>query len=415
MQQPKLWTASFMKISFSSFFVFLAFYILATGMSLYVTENLGGTDSEAGLAMAAFIISAVLLRPFAGQFMMKYGVKKIVFAALLLYMIFSISYFAILGFTVLLVIRFLHGGSFAIATTATNTAAINFIPDSRKGEGISYFSLFMSMAMVIGPYIGLTITHQWGFNAVFAVCAICAIIAYVLGLSAFRQSKKSMANNAQQAVSAAAAAAAPENSVKRKFSIRDMIERNAVPISISGFIIAFSYSGLITFISIYAKERNLADVSSYYFVFFGLMIILPRPFIGKMMDRYNKSYIIYPSIFIFALGMLLLSFADMPAMLLLSGAVAGLGYGAMLPCLQTIAIMSAKPERRGLATATFYLLFDLGYGIGSYTLGAIATASSYSAMYVICAIVIAASVLFYYLLHHRPQSKLAAPAYKQAT
>lgn len=412
--QSKLWTASFIKISFSSFFVFLAFYILATGMSLYVTENLAGTDSQAGLAMAIFIIAAVLVRPFAGQIMQRYGVKKVAFVALLTYLIISISYFAVLGFTVLLVIRFLHGGSFAISTTVTNTAAIHFIPDHRKGEGISYFSLFMSMAMVIGPYLGVTITNKWGFTAVFAICAVCSLLAYVLGVSAFRTSSNSTAEAAPSEQTAQATSSSA-SSRKRMFNVRDMVERHAVPISLSGFIIAFSYSGLITFISIYAKEQGLADIAGYYFVFFGLMIILPRPIIGKMIDRYDKSYIVYPSIVIFALGMLLLSMANTPTMLLLSGAVAGLGYGAMLPCLQTIAIMAAKPERRGLATATFYLLFDLGYGIGSFSLGSIASSFSYSTMYVICAIVILFSAVCYYLLHHKRQSKSAAPSYKQAT
>jgi len=409
MQQPKLWTASFVKISFSSFFVFLTFYILATAMSLYVTEELSGTDSQAGLAMAIFIIAAVILRLFAGPFMLQYGVKKVVFAALLFYFIFSISYFAIFSFTLLLVIRFLHGGSFAVATTSTNTAALTFIPEERKGEGISYFSLFMSMAMVIGPYIGLTIMHEWGFLAVFIVCAVCAMLSYILGVSAYRNSRSEQTHKEQTMDKPSAAA----KTDKKKMSIHHFIEKNAVPISISGFIIALAYSGLITFISIYAKERGLTDVASYYFVFFGLMIILPRPFIGKIMDKYNKSFIVYPSIVIFAIGMVLLSMADTAAMLLVSGAVAGLGYGAILPCLQTIAIMSAKPERRGLATATFYLLFDLGYGIGSYTLGAIAASFSYSMVYIICAAIIMISSIFYYILYHKRELN-TAPKYKQA-
>lgn len=399
-QRNTLWSADFIKICLSSFFLFLAFYMLATALSTYVTNGLRGSDTQAGLAMTVFIIAAVLLRPFAGRLMGSFGERKVVTISLLLYLLFSVAYFGVFGYAALLLVRFLHGGSFAVATTATNTAAIGIMPESRKGEGISYFSLFMSLAMVIGPFAGLTVTTEWGFTALFALCAACSLLAFLLGASARTPSiiKKTEQDTRPKPAKPAA-----------KLHWRELIERKAVPIALSGFVVAFAYSGLVTFMSVYAHEQAIDSYASYFFVCFGVMIVLPRPLIGRLLDRVSEHLIVYPSIAVFAAGMLLLSQADTPALLLASGAVIGLGYGALLPCFQTIAVLAAPSERRGLATATFYLLFDLGYGIGSYSLGALASGYGYNVMYMICAAIIALSSVIYFALHHR-RKRLAVAA-----
>lgn len=394
MNTDKLWSADFIKICLSSFFLFFAFYTLATALSVYVTNGLGGSDTQAGLSMTVFVIASVLLRPFAGQLMTRYGERKIVIISLLLFLLFSIAYLGVFGYAMLLLVRFFHGGTFAIATTSTNTTAIGIIPEHRKGEGISYFSLFMSLAMVIGPFVGLTITTHGGFTAMFALCAVCALISFILGAST---AKKSAAAKAEQ----------PIIKTKSKLHWRDLVEKKAVPIALSGFVVAFAYSGLVTFMSVYAHEQAIDQYASYFFVCFGIMIVLPRPLVGKLLDRVGEHVIVYPSIVIFAIGMLLLSQASSPVILLVSGAVIGLGYGALLPCFQTIAVLAAPAHRRGLATATFYLLFDLGYGIGSYTLGSLASSYGYSVMYILCAIIIALSSVIYFTLHHKRKRLLA--------
>jgi MFS family permease len=391
MNTHKLWSADFIKICLSSFFLFFSFYTLATALSVYVTNGLGGSDTQAGLSMTVFVIASVLLRPFAGQLMIKYGEHKIVVISLLLFLLFSMAYLGVFGYAMLLLVRFFHGGTFAIATTSTNTTAIGIIPEHRKGEGISYFSLFMSLAMVIGPFVGLTITTHGGFTAMFALCAACSLIAFVLGASTRRKADKPIP----------AAVDGGQKKSKSKLHWRDLIEKKAVPIALSGFVVAFAYSGIVTFMSVFAHEQAIDQYASYFFVCFGIMIVLPRPLVGKLLDRVGEHVIVYPSIAIFTIGMFLLSQASSPVMLLVSGAVIGLGYGALLPCFQTIAVLAAPAHRRGLATATFYLLFDLGYGIGSYTLGSLASSYGYSVMYIICAIIIAFSSVIYLTLHHK--------------
>lgn len=397
-ETTKLWSASFVKVCLSSFFVFLTFYALAATLPVYVKDTLGGTEEQVGLTMTIFIVASVLARLFAGRWMDRFGERKIVLLSLAVFVLAAAFYLNIYGLVMLLALRFVHGGSFAVSTASTSSVALRLIPEARKGEGIGYFSLFMSLAMVFGPFIGLTVTSSLGFGAMFGMCAVFALLA--LAFSVAIRSKEDRAS-------------AQPRPAKEKLHWRQLIEPSAIPIGLAGFVIAFAYSGLTSFISLYADHLSYAWMGGTFFICFGAMIVLPRPFIGRILDRRGEHVIVYPSIAVFTLGMLLLGFAQGPAAFLLAGAVCGLGYGAMLPCFQTVAVKRAG-RRQALATATFFVLFDTGYGAGSYVLGALASSFGYAHTYVVSAIVTAFTAVIYFALHHR-RSRARNPLYRTLT
>lgn len=53
-------------------------------------------------------------------------------------------------------------------------------------------------------------------------------------------------------------------------------------------------------------------------------------------------------------------------MLLLSGALLGLGYGTTSSSVQAIAVNASPKHRIGLATSTNFIFQDLGVGIGPF-------------------------------------------------
>ncbi|WP_153945115.1 MFS transporter, partial [Acinetobacter baumannii] len=63
-------------------------------------------------------------------------------------------YLSVASVIFLLALRFVHGISFGVVTTATGAIASDLVPEERKGEGIGYFAMSMNLAMVLGPFIG---------------------------------------------------------------------------------------------------------------------------------------------------------------------------------------------------------------------------------------------------------------------
>ena len=53
----------------------------------------------------------------------------------------------------LAVLRVIHGVTWAVSTTAVGTAITDIIPDSRRGEGMGWYGMAMTIAMAIGPMI----------------------------------------------------------------------------------------------------------------------------------------------------------------------------------------------------------------------------------------------------------------------
>jgi MFS family permease len=381
MKKQPLWTKDFLSISITSFFLFMGFYILLTTLPLYILDDLRGDETQVGLIISVFLIAAVISRPFTGKWIDELGRRKILLASLLVFAVSSLLYFWADSTPALLALRFLHGIGFGMATTATGAIVADLVPNERRGEGLGYYAMFMNLAMVIGPFAGLTIVQYANFVWIFALCTVLSFIALLLGV---------FVKMPQRA----------EGSAKHpKFTLSSLFEKNAVPVAVAAGILAFAYAGILSFISVYAKELGLLEAASFFFVVYAAFIIMSRPFTGRWFDTYGENKVIYPGIILFAAGLFLLSQANSTFLFLLSGAIIGLGYGTIVPSLQTVAIKRADPSKRGLATSTFFTLFDTGIGLGSYILGILAVQIGFSTLYFTLAGVALFGLFVYYMLH----------------
>ena len=177
--KTKLWTKDFLMISLSNFLLFISFYTLMVTLAGYSIDKFHASQSEAGLASSIFVLGAVLVRPIAGKMIDQIGKKRLLMIGIGSFLIMMLLYFPINSLSLLFLVRFIHGFSFGIATTATGTIAADIIPSSRRGEGMGYFSTSMNLAMAVGPFLGLIITQYADHNVIFIVTTLFSIIAFV--------------------------------------------------------------------------------------------------------------------------------------------------------------------------------------------------------------------------------------------
>src|SRR5699024_9646817 len=105
----------------------------------------------------------------------------------------------------------------------------------------------------------------------------------------------------------------------------------------------------------------------------------------------------YPSLILFAGGLLLLSATSAGWMLLLAGGIIGLGFGNFQSCAQAIALQGVKPERLGVATSTFFIFLDFGFGFGPYVLGLLVPIIGYQELYLVLMLVVIIALAFFML------------------
>ncbi len=387
LEKPQLWTKDFINISFASFFVFVIFYMLTVTLPVYVADELQGGGQAIGLVITVFVLSAIVFRPFSGKWLDTFGPKKILIIGASIFLAGSILYLFVKSPFVLLIIRVIHGAGFGMATTATGAIAAAIIPAARRGEGMGYYATFMNLAMVIGPFAGLTIIGAASYTVLFAVCIACSLLALICGL--MMELKEQQDRQTQQAAAG------------KKMKLSDFFERKTVPIGFVAFTLSFVYSSIISFISVYARELDLVQAASYFFVVYAAALLISRPFTGRWFDQFGENKVIYPCILFFGIGVWMLSQASSSFQLLLSGAFVGIGFGTLVSCFQTIAVESAPAGRKGTATATFFVFFDGGFAIGSFILGTAAAHSGYSYIYMIGTVIVLIAAVLYLILHGR--------------
>lgn len=385
----KLWTKDFIIVSAINFLVTLVFYLLMVTISVYAVEEFSASTSEAGLVTGIFIIGALIGRLLTGRIINKYGNKKILFIGLIVFTLTTILYFLINSLPFLMINRLLHGIGLGIASTATGTIVAQIIPAERRGEGVGYFSLSATLATAIGPFFGIYLKQHTTFEVIFGFCLALGFVSF---LTAFLL-------KLQTDIQPAAV-----KSESKGFKISGFIEPKALPIAIIAMIAALCYSSVLSFITFYSEEIHLVEAASFFFVVYAAAILISRPFTGRLLDLKGSNIIMYPCLLLFALGMLLLSFADNGFTLLLAGAIIGFGFGNVQSTTQAIAVKVTPPHRIGLATATFFIFLDAGFGIGPYILGMIIPLTGYRNLYLMMAIMVLALILLYYFLHGKNDS-----------
>lgn len=400
LESGKLWTGSFAAVCLSSFFIYLNVYMLNTTLPLYAKEAMSSSGQQMGLVMTLWSAGVVLLRLMSGQWIDRFGIRRLAVLAILCFLGANLLYIGISEVSTLLAVRILHGGSFAVGATATSALAANMISHSRKGEGIGYFSLFMSIAMVIGPAAGILLVERYGHNgSLFAAAALFSGLALLCILCAKPREDTLLKP-----------AASPAEYGSRTW--RQLIEAKAIPVSLAGLALSFSYSSLTSFISSYTRELQLDSKAGLFFTVFAAVIVASRRLVGKVVDMGWEDLIVYAGVFAFAAGMLMLSRTESAFMLLAAAGITGLGYGALFPCLQTLAVKAVPDERRGVGLSTFFLFFDLGFGCGSFVLGWTAEWLDYRFMYLTAAVVSLLTAVIYSMLPRPGAAGAGNPAVK---
>lgn len=352
----RLWTKAFTMLVIANLFVFMSFQMLIPTLPPYI-KSLGATGFEIGLVTTMFSIGAVLIRPFIG-YLLEFSSRKILVliggAALL---IMTIMYPLTQIVMLLLLIRLLHGVMWGWSTTVNGTAAVDIVPNSRLGEGMGYFGLAMTIGMIIAPSLGIYIYQNFNFNVIIIVSAILGTIAFIL-LSLIKYKTP----EGVKAVS--------RQDVKFSFS-GSFIEKTSWYPAFVTLLATFGYGTIVTFIVIFAEERNINEIFLFYLIN-ALMATIIRPITGRWFDRNGpKGLVIYCSLSTF-IAMWILSFSTNWVGVVLAGIFFGAGYGSLIPALQAWVLAKTPKIRRGVANGMFYSAIDLGIGLSGLVFGAFA-------------------------------------------
>ncbi|WP_412759125.1 MFS transporter [Neobacillus mesonae] len=378
--KERLWTKSFIMLMAGNLFVFMSFQMLIPILPPYI-KSLGASGIEIGLVTALFSIGAVLSRPFIG-FMLEYrGRKAIVLIGALLLLAITVLYPISQVIVIFLLFRFLHGLAWGWSTTVNGTAAADVIPNSRLGEGMGYFGLSVTIGMVIAPSLGIFLFNVTSFKNLIFISAILGIIAVVLLVFVRYQTPESVLQTQREEL---------------KFSyFGSSVDKTSWFPAFITLLVSLGYGSITTFIVIFGQERGISQIFLFY-ILNAIMSSISRPFAGKWFDEKGPRGLVLLCTIITFGGMWVLSFADSNFLIAIAGALFGVGFGCLIPTLQSWALLITPPNRRGVVNGMIFSSIDLGIGLSGLIFGFIAefveTASlfRFGSLFLIVALVMAA-------------------------
>ncbi len=384
--KDKLWTQNFTLIGSSNLLMAIAFYFLLPTLPLYLKGTLGATSGQVGLVLSCYTISALLIRPFIGYAIDNSGRKFIYLLSFIVFSSLFIGYIFAITIGLMIIVRLIHGLTWGSLSTTGSTIAVDFIPASRRGEGISLFGLSMTIAMAIGPLIALTIlgktNYYWVFISATTISMLGLVLAFFIRFPAYQSITE-----------------------KNSFSMKKLIEMTSIPISINVLLITATYGGILSFAAIYGKEIGVMN-SGLFFLLLAGGIGVSRFFSGSIFDRVGPYRIVIIGAILLTLGFPLLFLFPNTYGFHSSAIIVGLGFGIIMPTFQAMVNNIVPPDRRGAANSTFFTSFDLGIGLGMILTGFISENIGLGKTFFICsAIIVMALVLF--LTHSYKQYQLS--------
>ena len=376
MTQPKvkLWTRDFVLIIVINFLVFLNHLMILSTFPFYV-EYLGGSEAASGLAAALFSIVAVFCRPVIGWMLDTGKRKAILLIGLVGMALMPVGYLALSVLFLAFIARMLHGASLAFSNTSTATIATDIIPQPRFAEGMGMFGLATALATACAPALGLALMERFGFTALFAVGTGAAVLALVL--PAVLKSP-----------------AVPQQ--KKPFTVRGLLDRDALPASVTALVFMFTYGALENFTAKYAAEAHLPS-GGLFFTVMAAVLLGTRLTAGKVTDKRGESVFAYTCNLAMLLALLLLGLFPNRITYFLAAALSGYGFGGLEPALQSMAVAIAPPERRGSANSTFLCAYDIGIGLGGGVAGSLISAMGYERMFVVMGVFNVLAIIIYVL------------------
>ena len=389
-KKEKLFNTGFITITTINFIVFLIYYCFVVITAKFATSELGANPAQAGFAAGIYIIGTLIARLYIGKKLELIGRKQMLRFGAIIYLITTIAYLISTNIIILDTVRFLNGFAYGTISTAANAIVTAYIPKSRNGEGINYYGLSTSLAAAIGPFIGILLLPIVGFKSVIILAIVLSVLVTV-ACYLFPVQNIELTDDHKKLLNS--------------WSLNTFIEYKVLFISIVAFLIGLSYSSVLGFLSIYADNLGLSTAGAFFFVVYALIITLTRPFAGQIFDAKGENAVMYPSFIFLAIGLLTLSYTTTSFMLLLSGALIGLGYGTFMSNGQAVCLKLVESSKVSIALSTYFIGLDLGLGFGPYALGTVHSFLSYSGIYVLCAVLTVAVAILYAIFYKGKDAK----------
>ncbi len=382
MTQQPLSTPAFIGLSVANFCNAMIFYLLVPAMAGHAVDAFGASPGEAGTLASIFFIGALLARLVAGWLTDRFGSRRVAILASAFYVVTTATYLVSPSLLVMMGVRLLNGVGFGLVGSALVSGVMMTLPAGRRAEGAGWFSVGISVAIGVGPWLALTLAGgPSGMRIVFVAAAVAAALGLLL-IVTFRRGLPGID---------------PDAPGPTTLALGSMLDARALGLGTLMLIGGFAYSAILTFLDPATRGTDLAAAASWFFLAYAVVVLVWRPAAGRLQDRLGEGALLAPAWALFALAMGVVAASGTPWVLLVGAVLLGFSWGTLTTGGQAAIVTRVPRERTGAAVATHFFMLDLGTGLGPILLGLLVPTVGYTGVFWVAAALTVAGLPIYLL------------------
>ena len=370
MPADRLLTRPFLLCAAANFLQALAFnfYLHLPGF----LHELGAGEVQIGVLSATTAVAAIAVRPPLGRAMDRRGRRPLIWIAGVANTVVCLLYLGIhsLG-PWIYAVRVVHGMAEATLFTALFTVAADWVPASRRTEGLALYSATGMLPISLGGVLGDAILAGGSYRALFGASALAAGASFLCSLPLEEHARPP-----------------PREGGLRGHFAAVLAQRDLAPLWFMGTVFGVVLTGVFVFVKRFTMETHVASVGAFFTAYTGAAIAV-RVVGGRLPDRVGPKRVLFPALATLTAGLAFLAIAHGAREVLAAGVLCGAGHGFTYPILSSLAVGRAHDSDRGTAIAILTSLPDVGALVGAPILGWIIEEGGFAAMFASAAAVFA--------------------------
>jgi MFS family permease len=324
---------------------------VATNLPAYA-QTVGAGAFTIGLLIAVYDFAELFAKPAAGFLADRQGMKPVLLAGLVVFILGSLS-FLLLDPRLLLVVRFVQGvGAAALSTVSISLVARYFT--SGRGRALGVYNAIKGAGYVIAPAAGGFLAQRFGFWMIFVVSAGIAATALLLSLFLPTERDGALQDDDDLAF----------GEFLRIFSDRLLLPIYAV-IVINMFLVGI----LFGFLPVYLHQIGYSSIRSGMTVSIATAAyLLIQPLAGVAADRFDTRRTVLVGLALAGVSVIAATFTS-GAVLVGVVLTAGVGIGTVWTNTDALVSASATPARLGASVGAAQSFKEFGDMVGPLLVG----------------------------------------------
>jgi MFS family permease len=357
----RLLTPAFAGLWLYAFVTFFSAFQLLPAIPFRIME-LGGSTAKAGWFLTFYGYASAFAAPLMGSLADHIGRRRLLIIASILFICFSLLYGVVTDFRLLLAIGAVHGAMWSGLIAAASAIMSDYIPASRRNQGLAWWGLASTAAVAIAPAVGLWVFH-FGWLTL-CIDLVVLSIAMTVGALLLRPTEGRHEGS--------------------RMALSEAWDWRVIQTTLSLTVATFGYGGVTSYSAIIAVQRHITP-RALYLTAFAMTIAVFRIGFSHIGDRVGTKRILYPALIMVPLAFALLAVANQRWEMVLSAVLFGLGFGAAYPAFATFILANTDPDRRARTFGSIVWAFDTGIATGSLVVGSLGDAFGFQVAFLIAA------------------------------